>query len=176
MDDIAGKLNELLSDPQTMSQIQNLVGSLGQSGQNGNSASGQSNQVSPPQQDTNGGLSSGLGNLNLGDLTAALGALTGQNSQNTPNAQSGQQPNQPSGQPSSQPAQGLIPALPGNSLQTILRLAPLFQSIQQEDSSTRLLGALRPMLGAARQKKLDEAIRMLQMLRLIPLLKKGGLF
>ena len=39
-----------------------------------------------------------------------------------------------------------------------------------------LLRALRPLLSHARQKKVDEAIRILQMLRLLPLLKESGVF
>ena len=48
--------------------------------------------------------------------------------------------------------------------------------MNQEDDSTRLLYALRPLLGAERQKKVDEALKILQMMRLLPLLKESGVF
>ena len=64
----------------------------------------------------------------------------------------------------------------GEMMQTIMRMAPLLSSLRQEDNSTRLLHALRPMLGPERQKKLDEAIKLLQLMRMLPLLKGSGLF
>ena len=56
------------------------------------------------------------------------------------------------------------------------RLMPLLSQANREDDATRLLRALRPLLGESRQKKVDEAIRILQMLRLLPLLKDSGVF
>ena len=57
-----------------------------------------------------------------------------------------------------------------------MKIAPLLSTIRQEDKNTRLLRALRPMLGQERQRKLDEAEKMLQMLRILPLLKGTGIF
>ena len=62
--------------------------------------------------------------------------------------------------------------LNAETLGLVTRLAPMLSSIQQEDDSTR---ALRPLLGATRQKKLDEAIRLLQMMRMLPLLRQSGI-
>ena len=49
----------------------------------------------------------------------------------------------------------------------LLRAAPLLASANREDDSTRLLGE-------ARQKKLDEASKILKLLHLLPLLKESG--
>ena len=57
----------------------------------------------------------------------------------------------------------------------LLKVAPLISSLQQETDGTRLLRALRPLLSPSRQKRLDEAIRMLQLMRILPFLK-GNLF
>lgn len=76
------------------------------------------------------------------------------------------------------PAQSPTAALGGitpEALQTISRIAPLLSQVNREDDSTRLLHALRPLLSPPRQKKLDEAIKILQMMRLLPLLKDSGL-
>lgn len=116
MEELSQQLNQILSDPQSMRQMQEMIGSLGLGG-NQNAA-----QVAPP---------------------------------------------------APQPAPtGITP----EALQILTRLAPLFQQSRQEDDSIRLLRALRPLLGPARQQKLDEAIRILQMMRLLPLLKDSGLF
>lgn len=66
------------------------------------------------------------------------------------------------------------PAVDANMLQTMMKVAPLLSSMRQEDDSTRLLHALRPMLSAERQKKLDESVKLLQIMRLLPLLKGSG--
>ena len=75
--------------------------------------------------------------------------------------------------------QSLLPALGGandNPMMTmLLRAAPLLASANQEDDATRLLAALRPLLGEARRKKLDEAVRILKLLHLLPLLRESGI-
>ena len=50
-----------------------------------------------------------------------------------------------------------VPGVDGELLQTVMKIA-------------------RPMLGQERQRKLDEAEKMLQMLRILPLLKGTGIF
>lgn len=86
------------------------------------------------------------------DLSALLGALGGE----------------------SQPGAGSLAALNPQALALVGKLAPLLSQASREDDATRLLRALRPLLGPARQKKVDEAIKILQMLRLLPLLKESG--
>ena len=56
-----------------------------------------------------------------------------------------------------------------------MKIAPLLGSINQEDDNTRLLHALRPLLKNERQKKLDEAIKIMRMLKFLPLLKEQGI-
>lgn len=119
MDDLAGKISEMLNDPQTMEKIKGLSGLLGQS------------PVEMPQ------------------------------SAPVPAPQ--------------QPAVPDASAFPADMMQTVMKLAPLFSSMKQEDDSTRLLRALRPLLGEKRQKRLDESVRMLQMIRILPLLKGSGI-
>ena len=60
-------------------------------------------------------------------------------------------------------------------LNTVMKIAPLLGSINQEDDNTRLLHALRPLLKSERQKKLDEAIKIMRMLKFLPLLKEQGI-
>ena len=105
MDDLSGLIQNLLQDPQTMAQVQNLASSLG-----------------------------------LSDTV-------------------------PSASPAP-PADPMVSAL--------MRAAPLLSAANQEDDATRLLAALRPLLSEVRQKKLDEAARILKLLRLLPILKESG--
>ena len=122
MEDLGQQLQKILSDPQSMQQIQGILGSLG------NSA---------PAPAAPGPDLSGLG---AAQQEAPLATLTPQ------------------------------------ALGMVAKLAPLLGRGNQEDDATRLLRALRPLLGEARQKKVDEALRILQMMRLLPLSKESGLF
>lgn len=140
MDDLNQQINQILSDPQSMQQIQNMAAALGLG--TPSSAPPPAPQSPPP---------SGP------DLSALLAGLGGGN--------------QPAPEPAASGLGGLSPQL----LQTVGKLAPLLSQANQEDDSTRLLRALRPLLSAARQQKLDEAIKILQMMRLLPLLKNSGL-
>ena len=70
------------------------------------------------------------------------------------------------------PLGGVTPEMLG----MVTKLGPLLSQVNQESDSTRLLKALRPLLSGERQKKVDEAMKILQMMRLLPLLKESGLF
>ncbi len=142
MDDLAGKLNEILNSPEGMAQVQSLAQMLGQSQQESGS----------PAPSSPSGANNGNG-ASLGALSSLLGGMN-----------------------NSSPATAGGGALPdANTLQMITRLTPMLSAARQEDDSTRLLHALRPLLGPERQKKLDEAIRLLQIMRMLPLLRQSGL-
>lgn len=70
----------------------------------------------------------------------------------------------------------LIPEGDGDLMRMLMKMAPLMAHFRQEDDSTRLLHCLRPFLSEPKQKKLDEAVKLLQFIRVIPFLKDSGLF
>ena len=127
MDDLTGKLSELLNDPKAMEQVSALAGMLGKK------------QVpEPPQHPT-------VGNNGI----QALANLFGERKE---------------------------PAVQNPELmETMLRILPMMNAVHQEDDMTRLLHSLRPMLSPMRQKKLDEVTRLMQVFRLLPLLKSKGI-
>ena len=136
MDDLSGKINELLSNPAALAQIQSLAASLGLGGSGesgGNGGGGGSFQGSTP-----GGVSAPSADGESG-LLSALSGLLGQ--QKEPSAAAG-----------------------GELAQSLLRMAPLLGSLREETPGTQLLRAL------------DQAIRLLQLTRVLPLLKSSGLF
>lgn len=56
------------------------------------------------------------------------------------------------------------------------KIAPLLSQMNKEDDATRLLHALRPYLGESRQKKADEAQKLLGIMRVMTLLKDQKIF
>ena len=178
MDDISAKLNEILSDPQSMQQIQNIMGSLGmnQDQNNGNNT--------PPQTPGTGGMPDLSA---LSGLLGSMGAMGQKQNAEAPASGAG-------GMPDLSALSGLLGSMGGNTapaaappsqagsdaantaqmVAAISRIAPMLKKVNEEDDSTRFLRALRPLLGEARRKKLDESIKMMQMMRMLPLLKSSG--
>lgn len=60
-------------------------------------------------------------------------------------------------------------------LDTLLLLQRGAALFGQEDDNIRLLRALQPHFSPKRAKKVEDAIRVLQLLRLLPLLRESGL-
>lgn len=66
------------------------------------------------------------------------------------------------------------PATPMPELDGLLKLMPLLSQMGRDDQNTTLLKALRPYLHGDRGKRLDDSVRMMQLLKFLPLLQKGG--
>ncbi len=174
MDDLAGKLNEILNNPAEMAKFQqmanNLLGQMNTEQQN-NPPSGQQSQQSAQQPQSNS-----AGGIDFSQLAGLLG-------QQAASVQTPQTNNNPLGALSSLGNLGnTLGALGGTGngvspemLNMIMKIAPLLGTINQEDNNTRLLNALRPLLKSERQKKLDEAIKIMRMLKFLPLLKEQGI-
>lgn len=79
-------------------------------------------------------------------------------------------------EPPSSPIPSVAPEGDRDLMQTIMKMAPLLARFHQEDDSTRLLRCLRPFLSETKRKKLDEAVKLLQLIRMIPFLKDTGIF
>lgn len=77
--------------------------------------------------------------------------------------------------PEPPPSEEKPPADDSGLLSGLMGLAPLLGSLGQDDQNTALLKALRPYLHDGREKRLDESIKLLQLMKLLPLLQ-GGLF
>jgi hypothetical protein len=69
------------------------------------------------------------------------------------------------------PMDGFSPEL----LSMMTRLTPMLQNMRRETPDTRLLQALRPMLSPPRQKRLDDAMKLMQLMTVLPLLRNTGL-
>jgi hypothetical protein len=156
MDDLASKLGELLKNPAALEQFKGLAGLFGGAASSPQApGTPQPEPANQPASPPGGAGGPGLQPDQLKGLASLLGGSA--------NQQASPPPVPPEG-----------PGVDADMLQSIAKMMPLLSSIRQEDDGTRLLHALRPLLGPARQKKLDESVKLLQMMRLLPLLKGSG--
>ena len=72
--------------------------------------------------------------------------------------------------------QGLTGQSNDNTLSMLTKLAPLLSDLNKEDDTTRLLVSLRPFLSDERKKKLDQAEKIIKMMKLLPVLKDLSIF
>lgn len=108
-------------------------------------------------------ISSLLSDPEMMDKIQGLSGLLGQSNAEEP-------------KPKSQPQMQQNNSFPTEMMGAMMKLAPLLSTLNQEDDTIRLLKALRPFLSEQRQRKLDEAIKMMNILRLLPLLKGSNIF
>ena len=66
------------------------------------------------------------------------------------------------------------PADMGVDLAALSKVLPLLGQMNQETEDTRLLAALRPYLHGQRATRLEESMRLLKLMKLLPLLTEGG--
>jgi hypothetical protein len=66
------------------------------------------------------------------------------------------------------------PGESGPDLAMLGKILPLLSNLNQENEDTRLLSALRPYLHGQRAQRLEESMRLMQLMRLLPLLTEGG--
>lgn len=158
MDDLMAKLQEILSTDEGQENLKQIAGMLGgQDNQPDLGAIGSllnQNSGTPSaqnQQNSSGGF----------DLSA-LSALLGQ----AGNPQQGQAPPENAGG-------GLD--LGGLDIGTLMKLQSVMGSMKRDDKNTQLIRALRPHLKEERQHRVDEAIRLMQLISMLPALRESGL-
>ncbi len=169
MDDIQELLGKIMSDPQAMNQLESMGKMLGldtsqNGGTNNNRTAHQNRNTEDKPAQTgsfpqiNSDLLAGL--MQNPQLLSLLGGAMNGNKDNQ-NHQTGLSKGNS--------------LLSTDSLASVAKLMPLLSSVNSDDDTTRLLEALRPFLGTAKQKKLDEAKKMLRLLKILPLIKSKGI-
>lgn len=126
MDDLSGKINELLSDPESMEKIKNLASMF-------SSASGGGDTSEPePHSGTKSSNSGNSGNSGIGGFP-------------------------------------IDPAM-------LMKLKGAMDLMQKDDPRVDFLLALKPNLSEERRKKVDDAVHILRLLSLMPMLREQGIF
>ena len=168
MDDLSGKIQNILSDEESMKQISELAAMLGLGGNpdgsgsdagagtgfgsgGGSFGANESAQQSPGgmNQFSGAGTSQGVGNA----IAQLLGS--GNQSQSAP------------------PDAGDI--FGGLDIAKLAGLAASLKSSGSDDQNIRFILALRPLLSAKKQARADSAIKILRLLNLLPLIKASGI-
>lgn len=187
MDDMMEKIQEVLSDPESMGQIQQLAQMFGLGG-------GQSAPPAPQNQPPPPPPSQPAGNTNMPDMSALLSMLQSQPSPQ-PQAQNppptggsgvdlsgmmsmlqgvlGGQSQSPS--PQNSPAASGASGGSGFDIGSIMKLGQLMQSAQVDDKDTALLLAIKPHLSEERQPRVDKALKILKLISLFTVAKNSGL-
>lgn len=145
MDDLSGKINELLSDPESMQRIKNLASMLSSSA-GGDGGGGFS---PPPGGSKQAGFSSG---------TNQSGGFEPMNMNTAMSQQGGNAPDF-----------NIDPSM-------LMKISGAMQMMNRPDPRVDLLMALRENLSGRRQKKIDDAVKILRLLSLLPMLKEQGIF
>lgn len=70
---------------------------------------------------------------------------------------------------------GLASLLGSLDMNTIMLMQRAASAFKQEDKNTELLRALKPHFSPERSKRVDDAVRIIQLIRLLPLVKEMGL-
>lgn len=162
--DLMGQIQKVLSDPESMAQIQQLAGMMGlDAGMSAPEADSQPDQAaSAPSSPGNGP------GLNLGEmLQNAFGgnsAGASSNAEGTGAAGNG-----------AAPAPGFGDFGLPIDLNTIMQLQGLMKQVSKNDPDAALLLALKPMLRPERQERVDKAIKLLRMVALYTAAKDSGL-
>ncbi|MEG0839085.1 MAG: hypothetical protein RSC64_01700 [Hydrogenoanaerobacterium sp.] len=173
MADFSEMLSQLLSSDEGKKQVSSVINML--SSGSGNVGGGNANNSASTG--TNNSNSSSNNNFDINALLSSLGASgngasTGTNNSNNNSnnfdintllASLGNKGDGSSAAP-----------MPSLDIAKLMRVQQLL-SQKRDDGSTALLRALKPHLGDANRKKVDEAVRFMEIFSLLPLIKESGL-
>ena len=118
------------------------------------------------------------------DISSILNSLSPQDIENIKKAASGLFGDNNSGnndEKTNQAKQTSIPNLDALSglgmpdLSVLSSLAPIFQAFNNNDERVDFINALKPLLSKERQQKADEAMKLVKLLSVLPLLKERGI-
>ena len=159
MEDLSAKLSSLLENPAELEQLKSLAGSL--LGGALPPADSPAEAEPAPQQSAPAQASGG------GDPSALLSSLLQSMGGGAPAAA-------PVQAPAPSPMESIFSSISPKEIQAIMKIGSALKTPRQDDRSQLLL-ALKPHLSPARQERVDQAVKILRILDILPLLKDSGL-
>ncbi|MGN0692649.1 MAG: hypothetical protein ACI4K7_09910 [Oscillospiraceae bacterium] len=150
MDDLSEKIGEILNDEESMRQIKELANMLtgSMSSENGGESAGDAPESFDPDYDKG---ADGSAQNGFPDLSALMGMLGGASDMQGKGEQS------------------------GIDMGTMMKLISVIQSTGENDKNRNFLIALKPLLGADKQEKIDKALKLLRIYSIFLALKDSGL-
>ena len=116
------------------------------------------------------------------DISSILNSLSAQDIENIKKAASGIfGDSEKANNDQNQKEQTKAPNLDGESglgmpdLSILSSLAPIFQAFNSNDERVDFINALKPLLSQERQQKADEAMKLVKLMSVLPLLKERGI-
>lgn len=146
MDDLASALSNILSSKEGQEQLKNIQNMLGLK------------QEPPPPAPAEQPAPAAEGGFDLSALAGLFSGMKGGEAAPAPDAAPEENP------------------LGGIDMNMILKLQQVFSSMNVNDKNSQLLMALKPHFGEKRQKRVDQAISMMRLFSMLPMLKESGIF
>ena len=159
MDDLSSTISQILNDPAKMEQLKQVAQAMGITPPD---APGQA--PSPP---VNNGPAPSAGNGTGPDIASILSALSGAANGNGGGASMGQNPAGNNSNNSSSSG--------GFNLGMLAKIQEILSSFNSDDKNTQLLRALKPHISESRAGRIDDAVRIMQLIRAWPAVKDSGL-
>ncbi len=163
MDDLSSKINQILSDPESVNQLRAVAASLGLGGGEAPpSPAAQAPQqppastpppAAPTPPPSSGAAAPPPGTPDLSALSSLIASLGGGARQNT----------------AAPPPPMIDPA-------TLGVLASALGKMNAPNENVNLLQALRPHFSEGRRSRIDDAIRIIQLISLLPVIRETGIF
>lgn len=152
MEDINGKIADILNDPASMDAIKSMAESI-----------------------MGGGDDISSSPLSQSDLLKSISSIGG-SSEDTSDRKSAKKETALSKKGGGIPdISGLLGSMSPDQLGGIMKIMTAINSGKNDDRTT-LLMALRPHLSAKRQERLDRAVKLMKIASLMPLISESGLF
>lgn len=120
---------------------------------------------------------SSLTNEDIASLQAMASSIFGQKGKDGGGDQSGKQ-TQGEEHRQSQPQENILSGMMDMDPKTMAAIASVMGKLGQsrDDDRTRFIAALRPLLSEKRRQRADQAIKIMQLFEILPLLKDSGIF
>lgn len=154
MADLEDKLNAILGNPEAMGQIMSIARSLSDAGDTAGDAQGSGQDAQAAEQSSSGAHDGDAGGQ-APDSDAVAALLSGLNGQSSPEGQSG----------GGDSPLSVLGSLDPKLIQIALQLFSAYSA--EDDRRTALLSALKPFLKEERQAKLEKAIQIAKLSRVI---------
>ncbi len=118
------------------------------------------------------------------DINAILNSLSAEDIENIKQAASGffgginetqEKPNEKKKESNSTPFPEGLSGLGMPDLSQLSQLAPVFQAFNSQDERVEFINALKPLLSQERRSKADEAMKLVKLMSVLPLLRERGI-